>query len=83
MLSFLKDALQKIYKYKDPYCIVLLIGAACAFANLFWIDSLMNLKYIYILLALFVCRDCYHEPLVAPDKKESKANSKYIKKSVL
>ncbi|MCR5514992.1 MAG: O-antigen ligase family protein [Lachnospira sp.] len=85
IFSFLKDFVKKIYRYKDPYCIVLFVGVVSAYANLFWIDSLMNLKYIYILFALFICRDCYSHPLKEVPKEDSKlkTNSKYIKKSVL
>ncbi|WP_031557070.1 hypothetical protein [Lachnospira multipara] len=84
IFSFLKDMIVKIVKTKDPYCVALFVGSACAFINLYWIDSLMNLKYIYILLALFVCRDYYkHQLNEATPKEDDSQKSKYIKKSVL
>lgn len=53
---------------------VLFIGTVCYLMNLLWVDSLQTLKYLYILLALYIC-------LYSKDKKneENIKQSKYIK----
>lgn len=88
IIGFVKEEIKKLINYKkDAYTIVFLTGTICAFINLQWIDSLMNLKYIYLLFALALCRNLYSIPLIKKEKKDitgkKDTKSKYIKKSVL
>jgi len=54
---FVCDMLKKIVKTHGAICKILLIGSVCYLINLFWMDSLQTLKYLYILFAVFWCVD--------------------------
>ena len=56
---------------------VLMVGAGCYLVNLFWVDSLQTLKYLYVILALYICQymeDGENEPV--------RSESKYIRSRV-
>lgn len=40
-------------KYKSGIMRCLLVGCICYFVNLWWLDSLMTLKYVYVLFAIY------------------------------
>lgn len=40
-------------KFKSSVCKMLLVGTACYFYNLWWLDALQTLKYEYIIIAIF------------------------------
>lgn len=42
-----------IFKYKSGLMKAILIAFVCYFVNLWWLDALQTLKYLYILLAIF------------------------------
>lgn len=54
--------------------LALAAGAVCYFVNLWWLDSLQTLKYVYVLFAIYFAAD-------APEKKEQEKVfvSKYIR----
>ena len=45
--------IHEIYKYKSGLAKMVLIGAGCYFLNLWWLDALQTLKFVYLLLAVF------------------------------
>lgn len=55
-----------IIKTKSGICKAVLIGMVCYFVNLWWLDTLQTLKYVYILMAL------YFAYVLADDRKEKK-----------
>ena len=57
IVTMIKNAI----KYKSKIMIALLIGFACYFFNLWWLDALQTLKFVYILLALFFAILIWHE----------------------
>lgn len=44
---------RKLFINKSGLTKILLVGFACYFINLWWVDSLQTLKFVYIFLALF------------------------------
>ena len=56
---------------------VLLVGTGCYLVNLFWVDSLQTLKYLYVILALYICQ--YMED---GGKEPVQSGSKYIRSRV-
>lgn len=56
---------------------ILLVGAGCYAVNLFWVDSLQTLKYLYIIFALYLCQ--YMED---GRSAEADSGSKYIRSRV-
>ena len=54
--------------------LALAAGAVCYFVNLWWLDSLQTLKYVYVLFAIYFAAD-------APEKREQEKVfvSKYIR----
>lgn len=45
--------IREIYKRKSGLAKMVLIGFGCYFLNLWWLDTLQTLKFIYFLLAIF------------------------------
>lgn len=69
-----------IFKTRSALIRALFIGAVCYCAHLYIADSLMTMKYLYILFAIYLC--CEKEPYIAPEKTKYfvKRKSKYVKK---
>ena len=44
----------QIKKYKTALLKMIFVGTICYFINLWWLDALQTLKYVYIIIALFV-----------------------------
>ena len=53
--------------------LALAAGVVCYFINLWWLDSLQTLKYVYVLFAI------YFSGMVSLEKKEPVGKSKYIR----
>lgn len=53
LFSVLKSMYQTSKKYKSGIVKCMFIGSLCYFINLWWLDTLMTLKYVYILFAIF------------------------------
>ena len=72
---FIVGLVKKSIRRQDAIYKVLLIGCLCYLINLFWVDSLQTLKYLYVLLALYCSLD------FETRKKRSNVNvSKYMKR---
>lgn len=57
LLVYLVKMIKMSIKKTSPIYIVLMIGTLCYLVNLFWVDSLQTLKYLYILIALLICME--------------------------
>ena len=57
---------RKLFLNKSGLTKILLVGFACYFINLWWVDSLQTLKFVYIFLALF-----FAEMFWQKDKKKA------------
>lgn len=55
LLYFLIRMIQKCIQNKSQISKVLFVGSLCYCINIFWLDSLQTLKYLYILFAIFLC----------------------------
>ena len=53
MIVLLCDLLHEIYRYRTGMAKMTLIAAFCYFLNLWWVDALQTLKFIYLLLAVY------------------------------
>lgn len=53
MFGVLKLMYVTAKKYKSGIIKCMFIGSLCYFINLWWLDTLMTLKYVYILFAIF------------------------------
>lgn len=53
LLSVLKSMFITGRKYKSGIVNSMFIGSLCYFVNLWWLDTLMTLKYVYILFAVY------------------------------
>lgn len=65
---------RKAYKEKSMLCKCMLTGTLCYFINLWWLDTLQTIKYVYILLAF-----CYAVENADLEEKTVKRKSIYIK----
>ena len=74
--SMIAGMIKRVRRDKSGLPKILLVGSACYLINLFWVDSLQTLKYLYILFALFLCLDPVREGEDAPPM----TTSKYLKK---
>lgn len=52
MIGCLKMLIKKAIKYKSSIMMAILIGFVMYFINLYWVDTLQTLKYVYCLVAL-------------------------------
>ena len=52
--------IKSIVKYKSNTMKIVLIGFICYFINLWWVDALQTLKFMYAFLALFFAVLLYH-----------------------
>lgn len=43
----------RAFREHSGICIAVLIGSVCYFINLWWLDTLQTIKYVYILFAIF------------------------------
>lgn len=50
---FVTTIVKKIIKQHSSICKVLLAGILCYLVNLYWVDSLQTLKYLYLLFAIY------------------------------
>lgn len=57
----------------------LLIGTVCYLINLYWVDSLQTLKYLYILFAIFIVMSGDEIKNKTIELNRNKIKSKYIK----
>lgn len=72
IISAMKQMFTEAKKRKNGLLAALFIGSFCYFVNLWWLDSLQTLKYVYVLFA--VCAvECGKKAEELPEKK-----SKYI-----
>lgn len=62
-------------KKKSALCTCLFIGVFCYFVNLWWLDTLQTIKYVYILFAFYFAM----EDRAVPKKENIQKKSKYIK----
>ena len=53
LLTTLSVLIYEIYRYKSGLAKMVLIGTFCYFLNLWWLDALQTLKFVYLLLAVF------------------------------
>lgn len=74
--SMIAGMIKRVRRDKSGLPKILLVGSVCYLINLFWVDSLQTLKYLYILFALFLCLDPVREGEDAPPM----TTSKYLKK---
>lgn len=49
LIRMIRDAVKK----KSAICIVMAVGCICYMINLYWVDSLLTLKYLYLIFALY------------------------------
>ena len=84
-MSFILKAMGSMIKvglnYKSGICKALFVGSMCYFINLWWLDSLQTLKYVYILFAIYYV--VYTETVKKKckqvnDLEEDKPKSRYI-----
>lgn len=61
LFNMVKTGIQK----HSGLCYAVFIGTACYFVNLWWLDTLQTIKYVYILFAIFFI---YEEQLSKDDK---------------
>ena len=69
-----------VRRTKSKIAMALLIGVVGYYWNLYWMDTLQTLKYVYILLALFGVmydKDKYKEQIY--EETNTVVSSKYIK----
>ena len=74
LICYLGGMIKKCLTDKAVYK-VLMTGMACYMLNLLWVDSLQTLKYMYILIAIYICQQKNDDKVIS-DVKESK----YIRK---
>lgn len=74
LICYLGGMIKKCLTDKAVYK-VLMTGMACYMLNLLWVDSLQTLKYMYILIAIYICQQDNDNKVIS-DVKESK----YIRK---
>ena len=74
--SMIAGMIKRVRRDKIGLPKILLVGSVCYLINLFWVDSLQTLKYLYILFALSLCLDPVREGEDAPPM----TTSKYLKK---
>lgn len=74
--SMIAGMIKRVRRDKSGLPKILLVGSVCYLINLFWVDSLQTLKYLYILFALSLCLDPVREGEDAPPM----TTSKYLKK---
>lgn len=53
-LTFIVSAIKQGIKTKSGITLALFVGIAAYFLNLWWIDTLMTIKYVYVLFALLI-----------------------------
>ena len=53
ILTAMTTLIHEICKYKSGLAKMVLIGTFCYFLNLWWLDALQTLKFVYLLLAVF------------------------------
>lgn len=49
LIRMIRDAVKK----KSAICIAMAVGCICYMINLYWVDSLLTLKYFYLIFALY------------------------------
>ena len=75
LIRMLKSSIQK----KSQISKTLFVGCLCYCINLYWVDSLQTLKYLYILFAIYVCLPENVKEVQNSGKQENKKHSLYIK----
>lgn len=75
LLYYLYKMVKKCFSSEKAVYKVLMIGSVCYLVNLFWVDSLQTLKYLYVLFAIFICQNDADEKEKVPMQQQSK----YIK----
>ena len=61
IITTIVTMIKGIFKYKSNLMKLLLVGFACYFVNLWWVDALQTLKFVYIFVALFFALLLYHK----------------------
>lgn len=72
VLKMIQDGVKK----KAAICIVIVIGCICYMINLYWVDSLLTLKYLYLIFALY----WGWSETMQRKTEEKKSCSKYIRR---
>ncbi len=76
LLSFVKRMAQKVLHSTSGTIRILFTSSCCYLINLFWVDSLQTLKYLYLVFALYICIEFQEKEKT----KEMPFRSKYLKK---
>ena len=63
----IKEMIKGLFRYRYQPIKVLLIGFICYYVNLWWVDALQTLKFVYAYAALFFAIILYYKDI---DKKE-------------
>lgn len=79
---FIINMIKTIFTRHSEICKALFISSVCYLMNLYWLDSLQTLKYLYIAFAIYICLkdDLEHETDPGEKEEKKKKTSKYIKK---
>lgn len=80
IIYFLVNMLRDAIKKHSALCKILFAGCLCYIINLKWVDSLQTLKYLYIMLALYMGIDWKKFASSQKEKAEKSKHSKYIRR---
>jgi len=76
LIYFVVITFKNIIKTKSGLAKAVFISIVCYMINIYWVDSLQTLKYIYALMAIFIVAN--YETCISTPKNETR-QSKYIK----
>jgi hypothetical protein len=79
---FIVNMIKTILKKHSDICKALFISSVCYLINLYWLDSLQTLKYLYIAFGICICLSDELKNETESEKRtvKEKKTSKYIKK---
>lgn len=78
VLYYIIQIIKNMISSKNPVYSMILVGTIFYMINLKWVDSLQTLKYLYILIAIFICTDREKEGITNKALR-GKKQSKYVK----
>ena len=69
ILSTATIMIKAIIKYKSATLKIVFIGFVCYFVNLWWVDALQTLKFVYAFIAIFFAVLLYYKDIEQKEKK--------------